>query len=94
MLLNANFFDAVPARFLCQVAPIGQRHVFPLVAQDLVYFRGPGGCDPVCILIAGAARQTGHHHDAPDTEKSGQLECVSHNLIVGLSAFPGCQWVT
>ncbi len=51
-------------------------------ARDPRILRWPGRGDPVRILVAGAARQTRHHHDPVDLQRRGEAKCLADDRVV------------
>ena len=81
VVLQGDALNAAVRRHVHQFFPLGNRHLVPLVVQDVLGLRRPGGGDPHRRPVAGTpGGQTAHHHDLLHAQLLRQTEGLFRHI--------------
>ena len=85
VVLQGDALNAALCRQPRQLPPLGDRRLVPLVVQNLLRLRRPGGRNPHRRPVPGApGGQAAHHHDLPHPQQLRQAEGLHRHLPVPL----------
>src|SRR5260370_2956290 len=81
--------DAASPRIEDEVVPVGDQHIFPLIAQYRLRLGRPTGRHPIGIGIAGPARAARHHDNPLDAQQTGERDRLARYFTVAAAGIAG-----
>src|SRR6266566_3683062 len=79
---EAELPDAEAVRIDDELAPEGEEHLLPLIAQDCLRLGRPAGRHPIGVRITRPAWTTRHHHHALDPRQACQHDGLACDLAM------------